>query len=67
MQLIRYFAENSKCARIAIDLGADRKKKDRKTKKNIIPSLDKTFIRKLFVQTEDLLKENKTINSMFWV
>ena len=59
MELIRYFTENSKCARISIDLGADRKRKDKKTKRRIIPSLDKLFITNLFRQTEDLLRENQ--------
>ncbi len=59
MELIRYFAENSKCARISIELGADKKKKDKKTKRRTIPSLDKSFIVKLYEQTEGLLKENK--------
>lgn len=59
MGLIRYFVENSNCARIAIELGADRKKKDKKTKTPIIPSLEKKFITSLFFDTEDLLRENQ--------
>jgi hypothetical protein len=59
MQLIRYFAENSKCARISLRLGADRKKKEKKTKKPIVPTLDKSFILNLFNQTKDLLHESK--------
>lgn len=59
MGLIRYFVENSNCARISIDIAADRKKKDKKKNLTIIPSLDKSFITNLFTDTETLLRENQ--------
>jgi len=59
MGLIRYFVENSNCARIAVDIAADRTKKDKKKNKTTVPTLNKGFITELFNDTEDLLRENQ--------
>jgi hypothetical protein len=65
MELLRHFVENSGCGRIAINLSAGKKRKDKKTKTVITPSLNKNFLKRLFRQTEDMLRENQ--NNQFIV
>jgi hypothetical protein len=60
MELLRNFIEHSGCARVSLVLSADKKKRDKKTKKPIIASLNKTFVKGLFQQTEEILRENQT-------
>jgi hypothetical protein len=60
MDLLRHFIEHSGCARVSLELSADKKRRDKKTKKPMISSLDKTFVKRLFQQTEGILRENQT-------